>query len=231
MKKCWEPDIPKDIIADPRFLDPHMNQANERYPKTVFLASLHIGSMVTIPKHHRIVNTCDSGWLSLRPWLPYVYPQNSLTCSRTRFDRIISNRSMKPLLHVRSWCKTARQQFCAGKKHMKKHAPNHHTRSHATSPSKQRNSLPERHLAGCQKTLPHIPSAQRSSLLNKTWHETKPFPTKGTTLLTGGNNYINTYDVHAKNTNPYCNFPVTGPTNKQRSHALYTVYTLVPPQM
>ena len=61
MKKCWEPDIPKDIIADPRFLDPHMNQANERYPKTVFLASLHIGSMVTIPKHHRIVNTCDSG--------------------------------------------------------------------------------------------------------------------------------------------------------------------------
>ena len=102
---------------------------------------------------------------------------------------------------------------------MKKHAPNHHTRSHATSPSKQRNSLPERHLAGCQKTLPHIPSAQRSSLLNKTWHETKPFPTKGTTLLTGGNNYINTYDVHAKNTNPYCNFPVTGPTNKQRSHA------------
>ena len=63
------------------------------------------------------------------------------------------------------------------------------------------------------------------------WHETKPFPTKGTTLLTGGNNYINTYDVHAKNTNPYCNFPVTGPTNKQRSHALYTVYSLVPPQM
>ena len=226
MKKCWEPDIPKDIIADPRFLDPHMNQANERYPKTVFLASLHIGSMVTIPKHHRIVNTCDSGWLSLRPWLPYVYPQNSLTCSRTRFDRIISNRSMKPLLRVRSWCKTARQQFCAGKKNMKN--------MHQTTILGRMQHLPANNATACLRgILLDVKRRCHISLPRKglPWHETKPFPTKGTTLLTGWNNYINAYDVHAKNTNPYCNFPVTGPTNKQRSHALYTVYSLVPPQM